>query len=164
MVVGQKLAHDGKHHQGRGQIIQIRRQQISNQGNHPQQAAAAARHDPFADEIKAAVCVQQVHDSHRGQQIEHYLANIRHMGDEHMVRNEVFQGSDGRRIPVQELGILRRMPHLHKIMPAHHVEQPSDHTEKHGHGRLVDIGDMLRGNRAIAQQQNGNNDKRHGDL
>ena len=94
----QQLTHDGKHHQSRGQVVEIGRQDIGYESHHPQKTLTITGRNPLADEIKATVRIQQIDNRHRSQKVKHDLTNIRYVTDKNIIGNKILKRSDVRGI------------------------------------------------------------------
>ena len=107
--------HDNKHHRCRRQVIQIGRDDKCCNGNRPKQALRVACTNPFRDEVKASITVEDVDDTHSGQE-EHYdTGSPSHIIEEDVVVDVILDSLTGRRSTTQEFLVVFSMFCHHEV-------------------------------------------------
>ena len=147
------VTHNHQHHRGRRQVIQISRDHEGGQRDGPQQALRVPSADPFGDKVEAAVIVQELNDTHRGQQEHHDTGGTAHIIQEDLVVDKELHRITRRRLPVQECHILYRVMGHHEVRTITDIDHPPHRCHKHGNGSFVHTGKMTCGDHDISQQQ-----------
>ena len=134
--------HDNQHHRGRCEVVEIGRDDEGGYSDSPKQTLRIVGLDPFLNKVETAIVIENLDDSHRGQQEHNDTGSTTHIIQENLIANVEFYSTTRRYLASQIISIFARMLRHDEIGSPTDIEHPTHRTKKHGYSSLVNTSQM----------------------
>ena len=108
----------------------------------PKQTLRIVGLDPFLNKVETTIVIENLDDSHRGQQEHNDTGSTTHIIQENLIANVEFYSTTRRYLASQIVSIFARMLRHDEIGSPTDIEHPTHRTKKHGYSSLVNTSQM----------------------